>query len=113
MQLHVSYTQAILKYHGYSDSLIQACYQHHERLDGSGYPLGLKGNQISVGGRILAVADVFTTLVAPRPYRGALSLYQATEIILQETNSGRLAVEVVSCLVGRASEYRDMCKQIG
>ncbi len=112
MQLHVTYTQGILKGYNYPHQLIEACYQHHERLNGSGYPLGLKGDQISVGGRILAVADVFTALVTPRPYRNALSVKQAIEIMLQETNSGRLAVEVVSCLVGRASEYADLCRQI-
>lgn len=88
-------------------------YQHHERLDGSGYPLGLKEGQISLGGKILAVADVFTALVASRPYRGALSVKQAIEIILQETNLGRLAVEPVKCLVGRASEYAELCRKIG
>jgi HD-GYP domain-containing protein (c-di-GMP phosphodiesterase class II) len=45
--------------------------QHHERLDGSGYPLGLKAEQISSGARILAVCDAFDTMTSERPYRAA------------------------------------------
>jgi HD-GYP domain-containing protein (c-di-GMP phosphodiesterase class II) len=44
---------------------------HHERYDGSGYPLGLKGEQIPLGARILAVADTYDAMIADRPYRKA------------------------------------------
>ena len=45
---------------------------HHEKLDGSGYPLGLAGDELSITARILAVADVFEAMTANRPYRGPL-----------------------------------------
>ncbi len=48
--------------------------QHHERLDGTGYPRGLKGDQISIEGRVLAVADVFESMSSHRPYRPALGI---------------------------------------
>lgn len=48
--------------------------QHHERLDGSGYPQGLKGGDILLEARILAVADVMESMLSPRPWRGALEL---------------------------------------
>lgn len=48
-------------------------FQHHERLDGSGYPRGVKGDAILVEARILAVADVFDAMSSYRPYRAALS----------------------------------------
>ncbi len=48
---------------------LPAISEHHERLDGSGYPLGLHGNQISLMGRIVAVADVFDAMTTDRPYR--------------------------------------------
>ena len=48
--------------------------QHHERLDGSGYPHGLAGDEICLGARILAVADVADAIINPRPYRKALGL---------------------------------------
>ncbi len=55
-------------------------YQHHERLDGSGYPQGLKGDQMLPEARILAVADVFEAMSSHRPYRAALG----TEAALAE-----------------------------
>ena len=51
--------------------------QHHERLDGSGYPQGLRSDEILPGARILAVADVVEAMVTHRPYRPALPLEQA------------------------------------
>lgn len=48
--------------------------QHHERLDGSGYPQGLKGDEILLEARILGVADVIESMLAPRPWRGPLEL---------------------------------------
>ncbi len=51
--------------------------QHHERLDGSGYPRGLRGDEILPGARLLAVADVVEAMVTHRPYRPALPLEQA------------------------------------
>lgn len=61
---------------------------HHERLDGSGYPKGLKGNEICVGCRILAVADVVEAMMSHRPYRPALGLDAALQEI--EQNKGKL-----------------------
>ncbi len=52
---------------------IEAIYEHHERLDGSGYPLGLKGDEIGYAGRILMVADVCDAMTSHRPYRPARS----------------------------------------
>ncbi len=56
--------------------------QHHERVDGSGYPLGLSGNQIIIEARILAVADVVEAMSSHRPYRPALGIEKALEEIL-------------------------------
>jgi HD-GYP domain-containing protein (c-di-GMP phosphodiesterase class II) len=56
--------------------------QHHERLDGSGYPRGLKGDQILPEARILAVADVMESMASHRPYRAALGVEAAlTELV--------------------------------
>ncbi|RLE38915.1 phosphohydrolase, partial [Candidatus Acetothermia bacterium] len=54
---------------------------HHEHWDGSGYPDGLKGEQIPLGARIVAVADVYNALTTDRPYREAYSKAEALEII--------------------------------
>jgi putative nucleotidyltransferase with HDIG domain len=62
--------------------------EHHERLDGSGYPGGLKGTEISQEARILAVADVVEAMSSHRPYRAALGLPRALEEII--SGRGRL-----------------------
>jgi putative two-component system response regulator len=56
---------------------------HHEKFDGSGYPKGLKGRQIPLAGRIVAVADVFDALMSRRPYKPAFTPEQATGIIYE------------------------------
>jgi putative nucleotidyltransferase with HDIG domain len=61
--------------------------QHHERFDGKGYPRGLSGEAISLGARILAVADVYDALAADRPYRPAFPLDHVHDHI--EKNAGR------------------------
>jgi HD-GYP domain-containing protein (c-di-GMP phosphodiesterase class II) len=63
-------------------------HQHHERLNGSGYPLGLKGEDILPEARIIAVADVVEAMVSDRPYRPALTLEEALAEI--ESNKGTL-----------------------
>ena len=52
--------------------ITEIAYQHHERLDGSGYPRGLSGSEILLEARILAVADVYDAMTSVRPYRSAL-----------------------------------------
>jgi putative two-component system response regulator len=60
---------------------------HHEHWDGSGYPHGLKENDIPLQGRILAVADVYDALVSVRPYKKAFSHNEAMRVIME--NSGK------------------------
>ncbi len=59
----------------------QIVYQHHERMDGSGYPLGLSGKDILIEARILGVADVVEAMASHRPYRSALGIDKALEEI--------------------------------
>jgi len=68
--------------------LAQIIYQHHERMDGSGYPRNLKGDEIIMEARIMAVADVVETMASHRPYRPALGIEAALEEI--EKNKGIL-----------------------
>jgi putative nucleotidyltransferase with HDIG domain len=69
-------------------------YQHHERMNGSGYPRNLKGEEIRIEARILAVADVVEAMSSNRPYRPALGLDAALEEI--EKNKGILFDNVVT-----------------
>jgi HD-GYP domain-containing protein (c-di-GMP phosphodiesterase class II) len=72
----------------FPSTISESVLQHHERLDGSGYPKGLKGNDISIEARILAVADVVEAMASHRPYRPALGINKALEEISR--NSGKL-----------------------
>jgi HD-GYP domain-containing protein (c-di-GMP phosphodiesterase class II) len=66
------------------DEIIPMVVEHHERFDGKGYPDGLNGSSISLGARILAVADVFDALKSDRPYRDGMPFEQVIGIIKQE-----------------------------
>ena len=68
------------------DEIIPMVVEHHERFDGKGYPDGLNGTSISLGARILAVADVFDALKSDRPYRQGMPFEQVIEIIKQEAS---------------------------
>ena len=68
--------------------LAEIVYQHHERMDGSGYPRNLKGDEILIEARILAVSDVVVSMASHRPYRAALGIEAALEEV--EKNKGIL-----------------------
>ncbi len=73
-------------------------HQHHERMDGSGYPQGLKGNQICLEARIVAVADVVEAMSSHRPYRPGLGIELALEEIKQKQGAVFDAEVVDACL---------------
>ncbi|MDI6741476.1 MAG: PAS domain S-box protein [Smithella sp.] len=77
-----------------SRPLAKIVHQHHERLDGSGYPKNLKGNEILIEARILSVADVVEAMASHRPYRASLGIDVALEEI--EKNKGVLYDEAVA-----------------
>ncbi len=78
---------------------------HHERLDGSGYPDGLQGDEIPVIARIIAVADVFDALTSDRPYRRAYPVDRALEMIIAERGT-RLDAECVDALLRVLSVWK-------
>ncbi len=68
-------------------NIIPMVSEHHERYDGNGYPAGLKGEEISLGGRILALADVYDAVISERPYRQAMELARVVGIIKSEAGT--------------------------
>jgi putative nucleotidyltransferase with HDIG domain len=60
---------------------------HHERFDGDGYPDGLRGGEIPIGARIIAVADTFDAVTSVRPYRPQMTQAQALELIVAESGA--------------------------
>jgi HD-GYP domain-containing protein (c-di-GMP phosphodiesterase class II) len=81
-------------------------HDHHERFDGAGYPRGLAGDGISLGGRILAAADAFDAVTSQRAYRGPLNPGEAIEL-LEGAAGAHLDPEVFralrSCVLRRRS----------
>jgi response regulator RpfG family c-di-GMP phosphodiesterase len=77
---------------------VAAVRAHHERLDGSGYPRGLRGRQVPFGAQILGVVDTWAALTRPRPHRPALSEPDALAVLRQQAGLGRLPGKLVDAL---------------
>ena len=85
--------------------LAQIVYQHHERMNGSGYPRNLKGDEILIEARIMAVADVVESMASHRPYRPSLGIEAALEEI--EKNKGILYDDTVADVCLRLFREKD------
>ncbi|WP_315806163.1 MULTISPECIES: PAS domain S-box protein [unclassified Bradyrhizobium] len=85
VKMHAQAGCDIIKGVAFPWPVAQMILQHHERLDGSGYPHGLRNDEINLGARILAVADVVEAMTARRPYREALGL----DVALAEVEAGK------------------------
>ncbi|GAB4281188.1 MAG: HD domain-containing protein [Candidatus Rifleibacteriota bacterium] len=83
---------------------------HHERLDGTGYPFRLKRNDLPLGSRLLAVADVFTALTEDRPYRNGMSNEQTILILKKMAENNKLDSEVVSIVEKHHDEINKVRK---
>ena len=81
MQAHAAHTEAILSRIAAFDELARVSAAHHERLDGKGYPKGLRDHQISLETRIISTADFFDALTADRPYRAAMPVGEALAVL--------------------------------
>lgn len=98
VQEHSKAGYDILKSSDFLYPIAEIVYQHHERLDGSGYPRGLKDDQISLEARIIAVCDVFDAMTSHRPYRPKFSI-EETFKELKEKSGILYDKEVVNILV--------------
>lgn len=93
MQQHSSYGHAMLVGSGFSDEMLGVVRWHHECLDGSGYPDGLKGAQIPDLVRLVSVCDVYGALIERRPYKAPMSAGRAYGIL--EDLKGKLDSDLV------------------
>jgi len=84
MRMHPQYAYEMLAPISYLRPALDIPGSHHEKWDGTGYPRGLKGEQIPLAARIFAVVDVYDALTSDRPYRTAWSKEKAIEYILEE-----------------------------
>jgi len=84
---HPQIAADILRPVQFLQNIIPLIFHHHERWDGKGYPSGLKGEDIPLGARIIALADVYQALISDRPYRKALSPDKVIDIIRSEAGA--------------------------
>lgn len=104
VRLHPYLTERILASSPTLAPLGALAVEHHERLDGSGYPRGLVGNALSPASRILAVADAYRTRVEPRPHRSACSALEAADHLRSEVDAGRLDGAAVDAVLRAAGQ---------
>ncbi|GAV20164.1 cyclic di-GMP phosphodiesterase response regulator RpfG [Mariprofundus micogutta] len=98
IQRHSFDTFSILKRVQGFDDIARWAGQHHERVDGGGYPYRTKDSKLSLEARIIAVADIFQALAQDRPYRPAMTPEQVLEILAAESAAGKLDHSVVSMI---------------
>ena len=85
-------------------------YYHHEKWNGKGYPCGLKGEDIPLSARIMAVADVFDALISPRCYKKAFSFEKAIEII-KEGAGQHFDPEIVRVFFNATEQIKEICSK--
>jgi len=105
MKKHTVYGYQIIKAsHGLSEGVALAALQHHEREDGSGYPLGLPGSKLHLYSKIVAVADVYHAMCSDRVYQKGQSPYLVVEQLVQDS-FGKLDPTIVHTFVNGITEF--------
>lgn len=103
IESHVSHTYDFLKQIAWTDGLEQVpqiAHCHHEKMDGSGYPRGIAGNEIPIQSRMMTIADIYDALVAfDRPYKKSLHADAAIDILLMEANEGKLDSDLLRIFI--------------
>jgi putative nucleotidyltransferase with HDIG domain len=102
---HVEVGGEVLSAAGFPDEVVEVVRQHHERLDGSGYPRGLRGAEIVLEAQILAVSDVLEAVASHRPYRPSLGLERAMGLLVAGRGS-LFEPEVVDACLRAAARPR-------
>lgn len=105
MERHPLHTFEILQRVGVFKSFSRMASLHHEKLDGSGYPYGMKGDALDLSSRILVVSDIYDALTSDRPYRAGMSHEKAMEIMERErgTKLCDRALDALGSVKGRGS----------
>lgn len=88
MELHVQHGVDMLSQGGMNAPLVlRAVAEHHERIDGTGYPAGLGGNDIAIFSKMAAIADAYTAMINPRPYAPAYTPHDAMRFLFAEADT--------------------------
>jgi HD-GYP domain-containing protein (c-di-GMP phosphodiesterase class II) len=102
VRLHPYLTERMMARSPALAPLAAIAVQHHERIDGSGYPRGLSGGGITLEGRLLAAADFYHSRTEPRPHRHASTADEAAAQLRAEAKDGRLEAEAAAAVLTAA-----------
>ena len=108
MRSHVSYSHQILEPIEMFDKITPWGALHHERLDASGYPFGYGENEIPLGSRVIAVADVFTGITEDRPYRKGMTRQEAEAVLMDMADKRELDNNIVQLLIKDFEEINEV-----
>jgi len=99
---HVIESVNIAKELGLPEKVIEGIAQHHEKLNGKGYPFKLKGEQISIFGKIISIVDAYDVLTTPQPLRYSLTPFNALQILVQDKGAyDKNFLEIFIKMIGR------------
>jgi len=96
IQKHTYYTLISLSQITGFEDITEWASNHHEKLDGSGYPYGLNAKELDFNSRLMACLDIYQALTGTRPYRPSLTHQQASKIILDMVSSNKLDAVIVN-----------------
>jgi response regulator RpfG family c-di-GMP phosphodiesterase len=112
MRKHPEMGHRMLKHIPFLEPALDIVLSHQERFDGSGYPEGLKGDEIPLGARIFAVVDTFDAMTSDRPYRKALSIEAACEEI-ERCSGTQFDPRVAECFLSiEAAAWREIRERV-
>ena len=104
MKKHPEYSYQMLMEMGYKDNaILKAVTFHHEKEDGSGYPLKISGDKITIHAKILAIADIFDAMTSNRVYKARVSPFKVLEMF-QNQNFGKLDYKIIMVFIKRFTE---------
>ena len=115
MKTHIILTGNIISGH-VSDNVYKIAMRHHEKLDGTGYPYGIKGDEMSIAEKIVIVADIYSALTGKRSYKDSLPKEKVVSIMQQMTDAHQISQEVVKVLLDNyeevAQKVEEECREI-
>ena len=112
MKSHVYYTYHALSTSKNLKEIREWAAFHHEKLNGKGYPFHLKKEQLSLGPRIMGVADVFTAITEDRPYRKKFGYLKTTEILNEMAKNNELDSRLISIVLDNFNEFNELREEI-
>lgn len=110
MKTHIILTGNIIGGH-VSDNVYKIAMRHHEKLDGNGYPYGIKEEELSLAEKIVAVADIFSALTGKRSYKDSMPKEKVVSIMQQMAQNHQISQEVVDILIHNYETIENQVEQ--